>query len=218
MRYIIYETTNLVNQKKYRGAHSTENIDDGYLGSGKLLKKAIKKYGVENFKREILHEFDSLESMYEAENSLVDKVWIEREDNYNLKVGGEGGWDYINKHNLSNTKEVNARRNESIKKAHANGKQDYTRLKTLRTGMTGYKHTEESRLRLSLNNGMKLSDDEIDRRTKLVMGSGIDFSKFGWCSKLSPIINMKPQKVSIFMERYMNEFYVTNCFRKKITV
>ena len=215
MKYFIYETTNLINKKKYRGAHSTKNINDNYLGSGELLKKAIVKYGKENFKREILCEFDNSDDMYKTEALLVNKLWVERDDTYNLKVGGEGGWDYINKYSLHNTDEVRARRSESIKKAHAEGKYDYEHLKILRLGKSGNRVSEETRRKLSENNGMKLSDDEIKRRIALIINSNIDFNKFGWCTKLSPILGMKIQKVSMFMKKHMNDFYNENCFKSK---
>ena len=47
------------------------NINDGYIGSGKYLKRAIKKYGIENFKRQILFEFDNSIDMYNKEKELM---------------------------------------------------------------------------------------------------------------------------------------------------
>lgn len=91
MYYIIYETTNLVNGKTYRGCHKTDNIEDGYLGSGTLLFKAIKKYGKESFNR-ITLEFCSNETdMYEIEKFYVDEDYVNRKDTYNIRCGGLGG-------------------------------------------------------------------------------------------------------------------------------
>jgi len=52
--YYIYLTTNLINNKKYIGKHFGE-LEDGYLGSGLLLQRAIEKYGKENFSKQILY-------------------------------------------------------------------------------------------------------------------------------------------------------------------
>ena len=68
MKHIVYQITNRINGKIYIGAHSTENINDSYMGSGIAIRNAQKKYGIENFTKEILHIFDTPELMFEKEN------------------------------------------------------------------------------------------------------------------------------------------------------
>lgn len=91
MYHIIYKTTNLINNKIYIGQHKTDNLDDGYLGSGLHLRRAIKKYGKQNFKREILFTFDNFDDMNNKEIELVTEEFVLREDNYNLRLGGHRG-------------------------------------------------------------------------------------------------------------------------------
>jgi len=88
---IVYKTTNLINNKWYIGVHHTNNLDDGYIGSGLGLKEAIKKYGKHSFKREILYTFNTLDEAYEMEAKLITFDIIESRDNYNLAVGGKVG-------------------------------------------------------------------------------------------------------------------------------
>jgi len=89
--YYLYQITNLINGKIYVGAHSTDDLNDGYFGSGSLLRKAIKKYGQENFVKTILCEAKSSEDLYKKEAEIVTFDFISRSDTYNLKVGGFGG-------------------------------------------------------------------------------------------------------------------------------
>ena len=92
MFYTIYKITNKINNKYYIGMHQTSNLDDGYMGSGKLIKRAIQKYSIENFTKEILHVFDNKEDMKNKEKELV----VINEMSYNLCDGGHGGFGYIN--------------------------------------------------------------------------------------------------------------------------
>jgi len=108
MYYIVYQTKNLINNKTYIGVHKTNNINDGYIGCGiystisgdnlrrkinsnSALPKAVKKYGIKNFKREILSFFDSYDDALNEEAWLVDENWIKSADNYNVALGGNVG-------------------------------------------------------------------------------------------------------------------------------
>lgn len=97
MKYIIYKITNIIDGKVYIGKHQTKNVDDGYMGSGKHLRRAIKKYGKENFVKEILHIFMTEEEMNSKETELVTEEFCLREDTYNICVGGHGGFSHINR-------------------------------------------------------------------------------------------------------------------------
>jgi len=90
--YFTYQTTNLINGKIYIGVHSTTDINDDYLGSGKFLKIDVKKYGRSNFDRTILKFFNTFEEAYKEECKLLSKEFIDSSSTYNVKLGGVGGW------------------------------------------------------------------------------------------------------------------------------
>jgi len=120
---IIYRTTNLINQKFYVGKDTHNNPN--YYGSGKRLKLAIKKYGIENFKKEVLEVCDTLELLNERE-----KFWIKElnaiSEGYNISLGGDGG------DTISN----NPRRDEISKKISESNKGKFV-------GKTNSKETRE---------------------------------------------------------------------------
>jgi hypothetical protein len=102
MYYLVYQVVNLINGKIYIGVHGTLDINDSYMGSGKHLKHAQKKYGIENFEKHILHIFDSSDPMFEMEAALVNEEFLARPDTYNIVLGGKNPLDYVNETNHNN--------------------------------------------------------------------------------------------------------------------
>lgn len=110
MKYIVYQTINLINNKIYIGQHKTKdpNVFDGYIGCGikinmpssynnpsSPLQYAVNKYGVKNFKRITLKICDTLEEALDLEAKLVNYEFIRRPDTYNAQLGGKTGYKYL---------------------------------------------------------------------------------------------------------------------------
>lgn len=87
----IYLTTNKINGKMYIGQHTGEVVNESYYGSGTYIKKAISKYGIENFTREILEWCSTKDELNEREQYWIAKFDAVNSDQfYNLSPGGEG--------------------------------------------------------------------------------------------------------------------------------
>jgi len=140
MKYIIYRTTNIINGKIYIGKHQTKEIEDGYLGSGIALEKAIKKYGKESFKKEVLFIFDTEDEMNQKEKDLVTENFIASNSNYNMGVGGEGGSHFKGKKHSEETK---IRLSEMAKKQ---------------------RHSEEAKKKISESNRRRVLSDETKQK------------------------------------------------------
>ena len=174
MYYTIYKTTNKVNGKFYVGTHKTRNLDDGYYGSGKYLKRAIEKHGIDNFEKEILFVFDNPEEMFAKEAEIVNEDFLAEENTYNLKVGGFGGFDYINsKADTVEYKEVRRKNMIVTNKrfSHENNnrlikaREVFNEKLRLNGGawwntatFTGKKHTDETKKKMSIKAKARLSD------------------------------------------------------------
>jgi len=89
MCHYVYKTINLLNGKYYIGKHSHKTFDPKYFGSGKRLLNALKKYGSDNFKIEVIQRFENEEEAYTFERQLVESVLADR-NCYNLVDGGKG--------------------------------------------------------------------------------------------------------------------------------
>lgn len=95
--YYVYKITNLLNGKIYVGKRRHMSpYTDTYMGSGKLILSAIKKYGKSNFLKEIISVFSSDEGAANLEKELVTKEFVSRGDTYNMHEGGFGGFAHCN--------------------------------------------------------------------------------------------------------------------------
>lgn len=109
--YIVYQVTNIENNKIYVGVHKTKdpNVFDGYIGGGMYINSpssyakpnspyqyAVKKYGPNKFKRTTLKIFNNYKEAYDLESEIVNKEFIKRNDTYNAQLGGFSGGFRIN--------------------------------------------------------------------------------------------------------------------------
>lgn len=120
MNYV-YVVTNLINGKIYVGkrCHLTPH-QDSYMGSGKLIKEAIRKYGKENFVKQILAIFgnDADAAAYEAE--IVTKFFASSHGTYNMHEGGAGGFSHINDGSIAHRERARLASTKSSSKFHPN--------------------------------------------------------------------------------------------------
>ena len=152
---IIYKTTNKINGKFYVGKDTYNNTK--YLGSGKILKRAIKKYGKENFEKEILEECTNEQELKDREIFWIDKLNATNKDiGYNIAIGGVGG-------RLGD--EVNEKRKRSL---------------------TGRKFSVEHKNNLSKSlSGRKLSDGQHERIVESRRNNGRPRASEEWSRKTS---------------------------------
>jgi hypothetical protein len=168
--HFIYKTTCSLTGKYYIGMHSTDNLEDGYLGSGKRLRYSVRKYGTENHTREILEFCSAREELASREAEIVNLNEIAKEECMNLNPGGEGGWGCVGIYPYAFNKEaatkfalagneglrLKLKNDPEFKRKFQNiGKTSY--LKSIKNGncplipgWSGKKHTEETKLKMSV--------------------------------------------------------------------
>jgi hypothetical protein len=106
MKYhYLYKTVCTVTNRYYVGMHTTDDMDDGYIGSGKILQRSIAKYGREAHRRIILAFYDSREAVATAEKEMVTEEFLQLPEVMNLKLGGESGRGWtVEQQRLNNKK------------------------------------------------------------------------------------------------------------------
>lgn len=194
MYYIIYQITNLLNGHFYIGYHSTLNLEDEYMGSGKIIRKAIKKYGKENFSKKILYLFPSKEEALSKEKELVNEDFIKRKDTYNIKYGGEGGWE----HTFNDPKRI-----EGIRRSFKEGKSigwpqtKEWRKENGKSSFKGKKHTKKSKEKIG--KAHIISENVLFERLEDL--KNIE-KRYGWKNYLSKKWGISHTQVNRFIKKY----------------
>jgi len=151
---IVYCTKNLVNGKMYIGQHTTFNMDDGYLGSGKLLLQAIKKYGKHSFDTRFLCFCETQEDLDKAEI-----FWIAHFETikmgYNILDGGK----------IDCTMEVRDSANSTRRKNIDSGQ-----IVPWNKGKTGIYSKEVLERMSKIRLGTKQTEESNSKRSSTLMG------------------------------------------------
>lgn len=171
----VYLTTNLVSGKQYVGDHSTDNLDDQYLGSGVYIRHAIRNSSKDNFKREIIQFFDTKEEAFISQEKYIKEYDTLFPNGYNVNY--RGGSVPVNC--LLSTKE---KISESMKgknvgkttwmkgRKHSNKSKEKMKINHKSSGMLNKHHTIEAKQKISKNSRSK---DPIIRKKMSESHKGI---------------------------------------------
>lgn len=206
MNYFIYKTTNLINHKTYIGIHQTENIDDGYIGSGLHFLRAVKKHGKENFKREILEFCSSYDELLDKERIYVNEDWVKDKTNYNLKTGGQSAGIL--------SEESKDKISKTLKAKYASGE-------LVPRNTAPYIATDEQKKQISDTLKTKYESGELVSKTTGVepwnkgkTGVQIPWNKGkkgvqeGWCKGLT--LGPMTDRQKVLISNSLKEYYKTN--------
>lgn len=203
--HFIYRTTNLINGRYYLGMHSTNRIDDGYLGSGKRLYYELNKYGRDNFKFEILEQFNSREELVQAEINLITEHDLKNPNCLNLKQGGSGGFTDENRKKARQVtdsilqKKYGKEFRSIIAKQYRQDLTDEDRENISKLVKAGLKRVNFNHANFK---GKKHSEETLDkmREVKVGHGKGVENSQFGKCWITNEIENKKIHKGDLIPE------------------
>jgi hypothetical protein len=199
--HFIYKTINTINNKFYIGMHSTDKLNDGYVGSGTRLWYSINKYGKENHKLLILEFHPTRILLKERERELINDNQLKDPMCMNCKRGGEGGLDGLCDESIAKIRKGASefmtnlwkdekfitrhiqRSSERMKDRHKRGKIKYNTF-------TDKKHTEETKrlmsIKASRHTGNKnsqfgtcwITKDNINKKIK--NSNLLTFTNEGW--------------------------------------
>lgn len=203
--HYIYKTTCNVTGKWYIGMHSTTRLEDGYMGSGKILRYSIRKHGPENHTKDILEFHETREELIFREREIITKELISDGKCMNLKEGGNGGFSSEEHMNKCSKAGVDGRleklKNDSnFKENMFKISSEAQKKKYIMGVLSGFnggsrfesKHSDETKQLMS----------EVKKGT----GTGETNSQFGTCWITKEGINKKIKKEDL--ETYINNGWV----------
>lgn len=168
---IVYKTTNLINGKVYVGKSKFNKKN--YYGSGILLKRAISKYGKENFVKEILEICINEQQLNEKEIKWIAKINCIQPNGYNISLGGTGGNTLTNHPNIE---EIRKKLKNKIPTKHSKEWIEY--LKNTRKGVGnpffGKKHSNEKKHLMGHLKGKKIPKHIIEKSTYMLVVEFVD--------------------------------------------
>lgn len=186
--HYIYRTTNIITGRYYYGMHSTDNLNDGYIGSGKRLWYSINKYGKENHETNIIEFYPNRNSLKTEERKLINEDTIKDPMCMNIRIGGGGGLSGLSEESIRKIRKGASnfahslwenpifiewhkkRKSDMMKKRHSLGLVKYDTF-------AGKKHNDESKLKM--------------RNSKKGTGVGVNNSQFGTCWITKDGVNKK---------------------------
>ena len=199
--HFIYKTTNLLNDKYYYGMHSTYDLNDGYLGSGKRLRYSINKHGKENHVREIIEFLPNYNELIKREEEIVNLNEIAKENCLNLRVGGSGGLNGLSKESLMKIRIASSNYMKSLWK---NGGEEYrnkfSKINTI--NLTNAHKNNKIKYDNFKNRKHRNETIELMKKKKIGFGRGSDNSQYNTCWVTRNGINkkIKKEKLSEFIK------------------
>lgn len=200
----LYKITNLLNNKIYVGIHQTTDLNDGYMGSGTAIRRAIKKYGIDNFHKEIVDFFDTYAAALQREQEIVTVEFILREDTYNLRTGGMGGFEHVNfvpKSDRVNIKEY--KRKVSSGEIKVGGTQHWTEHTFNKVRETGWSNLVARGI-VNPNTWDGLTEAERQARANKISEkvTGQNNGSYGTHIYVSPSIDKLPESAELNKNRF----------------
>jgi len=208
MNYVVYEVKNKVNGKTYIGKHQTDNIYDDYLGSGKYLKRAINKYGKDCFEKVVLYVFDNKKEMDDKEAELVNEEYVKDKNTYNLKKGGQGGFDHlISLPKMKNIRIQNLKKGYDILKNNLKDV-EFKKIWSKRSSETFQKTHKEGKIKYNTFAGKHHTIEAKNKMKKSHIGkhAGNKNSQYGTCWIYNNIESKKIKKEEL--DLYLSQGWI----------